>query len=168
MKIHGKNGKRGFTLIELLVVISIILIIVSFAVPQIGGARAKARRAKCLANLRVLGTGLVMYADDNNGNYPGNLSGLYSGYVGDFKTFGCPSGDGATVSGGTVTSSDYMYDPTKSDESGSGDPVVCCKQHEGGECVLFATGAVRWVPSDELGTSEGQIDTSTCTEAVGS
>ena len=165
------RNNKGFTLIELLVVISIILILVSFVVPQIGGARAKARLVKCANNLRVIGSALIMYADDNDGQFPGDLSGLYPSYIGDHETFDCPSGAGAaTVSGGSVTSPDYVYQPGLSDESGGGTPVAADADgnHSGKRNVLFATGSVKSLDSSEIGTGDGQVDLSAVTQTVGS
>src|SRR5947207_2471996 len=56
--------KRGFTLIELLVVIAIIAILAAILFPVFAQARAKARQTACLSNMKQLGTGLTMYAQD--------------------------------------------------------------------------------------------------------
>ncbi len=61
---------RAFTLIELLVVIGIISLLVSILLPALGKARDSAAAAKCAANLRSVGQGLVAYAMDNNGYLP--------------------------------------------------------------------------------------------------
>jgi prepilin-type N-terminal cleavage/methylation domain-containing protein/prepilin-type processing-associated H-X9-DG protein len=55
---------QGFTLIELLVVIAIIAILAAILFPVFAQARAKARQAACLSNMKQLGTGLTMYAQD--------------------------------------------------------------------------------------------------------
>jgi len=55
---------RGFTLIELLVVIAIIAILASILFPVFSRARAKARQAKCMSNLKQLGLAFNMYAQD--------------------------------------------------------------------------------------------------------
>lgn len=66
---RGRNRpdglSRAFTLIELLVVVSVIGLLVSILLPALSGARKQARSTRCLANLRVLGQGMTMYATTN-------------------------------------------------------------------------------------------------------
>src|ERR1043166_5973159 len=65
-------GKRGFTLIELVVAIPIFAILGAILFPVFAQARAKARQAACLSNMKQLGTGLTMYAQDWDETLPLN------------------------------------------------------------------------------------------------
>lgn len=59
-----RNASRGFTLIELLVVIAIIAILAAILFPVFAQARAKARQAACMSNLKQIGLAFHMYAGD--------------------------------------------------------------------------------------------------------
>lgn len=61
----------GFTLIELLVVIAIISILSAILFPVYSRTRERAHQAQCMSNLRQLAVAFMMYADDNDGFYPG-------------------------------------------------------------------------------------------------
>jgi general secretion pathway protein G len=63
------KSKKGFTLIELLVVIAIIGILTTVAVVALNNARAKARDAKRVADVKQVQTALELFFNDQ-GRYP--------------------------------------------------------------------------------------------------
>jgi prepilin-type N-terminal cleavage/methylation domain-containing protein/prepilin-type processing-associated H-X9-DG protein len=116
---------RGFTLIELLVVIAIIAILAAILFPVFAQARDAARQTTCLNNLKQLGTGLTMYAQDYDETLPswpfkGGATGLFNDprfrlwsystwvdavmpYVKNKGVFACPNGP--------MTGADFVFGP---------------------------------------------------------
>jgi len=64
------RARRGFTLIELLVVIAIIAILAAILFPVFARAREKARQTSCLSNVKQMGLGVMMYAQDYDERMP--------------------------------------------------------------------------------------------------
>jgi prepilin-type processing-associated H-X9-DG protein len=76
MKIKGfliKSKTRGLTLIEVLVVLAVVIILVVLFLPSAPHERMGAMFS-CVNNLKLIGLGLTMYADDNNGRFPLQVS----------------------------------------------------------------------------------------------
>lgn len=77
--------KTGFTLVELLVAISIIATLTAILLPNLMGARQRARDAARKADLVALKNGLRMYYNDNQSYPPGvavaDLSSYLAAYV---------------------------------------------------------------------------------------
>ena len=101
--------KNGFTLIELLVTVTIIIILASALLPSLSRGRELARRVVCMNNLRQIGMGMVMYSEyydaffpyrgtydreqlsDASGVFGEALGLLYDNYIGNPRSFYCPS-----------------------------------------------------------------------------
>ncbi len=64
-----RNKNKGFTLIELLVVIAIIGLLASVVLLALNSARAKARDAKRIADVRQLASAMELFFNDSN-SYP--------------------------------------------------------------------------------------------------
>jgi prepilin-type N-terminal cleavage/methylation domain-containing protein len=99
----------GFTLIELLVVISIIALLLSLLLPSASASVQRAKRIRCMSNMRNLQTAYINYAQSKHGELPsanttssawvldGNTiaaltNGVLYDYVKDIRPYRCGSG----------------------------------------------------------------------------
>jgi prepilin-type N-terminal cleavage/methylation domain-containing protein/prepilin-type processing-associated H-X9-DG protein len=105
-------GRRAFTLIELLVVIAVIALLLALALPTLGSARKAGRATACLANLRGLGQGFVLYNNDHR-----------ELVIPSFNMTGVDSGPGIPLDGwGPILDRDaYM----SSHDGKKGNPFYC-------------------------------------------
>ncbi len=114
------NNKKGFTLIELLVVIAIIAIIATLAVVALQSARANARDAKRVADVKQITTALALhmnaagvYPDTVTAGgmirYPDNASGTV--YMEKVPAPPTPS------DGDCIASTSYVYVPVLNGDS---------------------------------------------------
>ncbi|MFZ3073857.1 MAG: type II secretion system protein [Minisyncoccales bacterium] len=121
---NKKNGlpRQGFTLIELLVVIAIIGILAGMVLVSMGGARAKARDAKRMSDMRQIVSAQEMYYGAADMYYPANPA------AGGTAT-------GTIVYGSTV----YMAIPT--DPGGHASQIACGTVNSRGYyCVVANSG----------------------------
>lgn len=129
-----RNQREGFTLVELLVVIAIIMILAGIIFAVAARARAKARAASCVNNLRQLGMAELGVRLDG-----GERASISS----------CPAG-GAYGQNRYVRSMELVADPTgtvwlyDSRGGGRGDESDVEMRHLGGANFLFCDGHVEW------------------------
>ena len=62
--------RKGFTLIELLVVIAIIAILAAILFPVFAQAKAQAKKAADLSNIKQIGTAMAIYMNDTDDHWP--------------------------------------------------------------------------------------------------
>jgi len=70
----------GFTLLELLVVMSVIMILAALMMPALANAKTRAKSTSCLSNLRQIGLGMLLYADDHGGWLPTTTHGTTTNF----------------------------------------------------------------------------------------
>src|SRR4051794_15048471 len=68
----GPRRSGGFTFIDLVVSLLVICLLTALLFGQgvVGRTREIANRVKCGVQLRQIGQGLLLYANENRGNYP--------------------------------------------------------------------------------------------------
>jgi prepilin-type N-terminal cleavage/methylation domain-containing protein len=75
------KSRQGFTLTELLVAIAVIAILAGLLLSALSMAKEKSYRTQCINNLKQLGLGVQMYADDHRDQLPGPIwQGLPEAY----------------------------------------------------------------------------------------
>lgn len=67
---YRRPSARAFTIVEALVVVSIIALLTAIVLPALRGARANARRTKCMAQLSQFGLAFRMHVDEHHGLLP--------------------------------------------------------------------------------------------------
>lgn len=65
--------RGAFTLVELLVVLTVIAILAALSLGSLSKLGASSDRSKALSNMRQIGTGITLFATDNDGKLPGPL-----------------------------------------------------------------------------------------------
>jgi len=66
----GAKSNRAFTVLDLAAAVTIIAILVAFAVPNFGNYVRKAQEARCMANMRNIVVGLRGYLEDHDNVWP--------------------------------------------------------------------------------------------------
>ncbi len=98
------DSQKAFSLVELLVVISIVAFLVVLLFPAYRTFMERAQSVRCVGNLKQIGTGIGLYAAENDGHYPNSAAPLWffaiepymglESYAGKYdspKVFRCPS-----------------------------------------------------------------------------
>ena len=103
-----KKFRKGFTLIEMLIVITIIALLASLILVGMGGARAKTRDARRVADLHNIMNGLELYYA-KEGEYPVGTYTTIAGWT-TFKTTLIDAGIGVSrVPDDPLNATTYFY-----------------------------------------------------------
>ena len=68
------RNREGFTLVELLIVVLILGALAAIAIPRITASVYNAKANACATNIDTMNSQIELYAADNDGTYPANLS----------------------------------------------------------------------------------------------
>src|SRR4051812_39945968 len=86
----SKRRMRGFTLVELIVIIALIAVFVGMILPALAPPhRTGGDRIKCINNLKNTGLAFRIFATDNQGRYPTEVSTNEGGSL-EFFNEGAP------------------------------------------------------------------------------
>ena len=70
--------QSAFTLVELLVVVGIIAVLVAMLLPALQKAQAASQATQCASNMKQIGNGIAMFANNHQGRAPGGATGKLS------------------------------------------------------------------------------------------
>ncbi len=71
----GRRAAKAFTFVELIIVIAIIAVMALLLIPALKRTNGTSSWVtRCMSNLRQIGLGLYMFADDNHNRYPPQVS----------------------------------------------------------------------------------------------
>lgn len=121
-----------------------IVLVPLILLPMSSWARENCMRAVCGANMRGIGSALMIYGSDLGNEYPPDLQVLISAGSFDGKWFCCPSSD--AIPGDPHTYYDYIPGQTVNDDPRNVLLYEKPENHEGeGGNVLFDDGHVEFI-----------------------
>jgi prepilin-type processing-associated H-X9-DG protein len=131
----------------------------SILLPSLSRARETANRVKCAANLRTMGQGLLLYANDHKGKYPLSIGELLTLQL-PLEIFVCPS-SGKSVPANIVNADlqtqmtwvndngDYVYMGANKTSSARASEIIVYERADDhgqqGINILYGDGHVDWI-----------------------
>jgi type II secretory pathway pseudopilin PulG len=133
----------AFSFAEIVVVVAILAVLLTFVLVGVARARASARSAQCVNNLRQIGQAFQSYAVSNAGRLPDPTSlettweSLLRPYLPSVDAFRCPA-DGEVFA--SLNSSYDWRDGGEPETSAAGRPLAACRA----DAVLAFDVFPRW------------------------
>lgn len=69
-RLRAPRVRSAFSLIDLLVSMVVVAVLIGIMIPSLSNVREAARRVVCASNVRQIGLGVAMYAEDYSGKLP--------------------------------------------------------------------------------------------------
>ena len=110
------KSKKGFTLIELLVVVAIIGLLATLSIVALNNARARARDARRVADIKQIQTALELYYNDL-GSYPAAVTAGGTIASGSVTYMGTVPKNPTPIDGTCTGWTEYAYTPQSSNTS---------------------------------------------------
>lgn len=133
---------------------------VSILLPALNAAKERANRVKCASDMRQMGQGCLLYANDHRGKYPQTLGELVTDADMNPQVFVCPSGntdaptpdlmrDPKKGAAWVNQNADYVYLGAAMNPNMPADRMLIYEKPENhehqGRNVLFNDGHVEWM-----------------------
>ncbi len=79
-RLRSKKSRttHGFTLMELLLAVTIVSVLTALASAGFSNLHSQAKATQCMSKLRGLGAGILLYAQDHDGEFPRSSHSAYS------------------------------------------------------------------------------------------
>jgi len=74
------RARRGFSLVDILVSIAVMAVLIGILLPSLSRVRESARRVICQSNMKQIGLGITMYAEDHDSLIPATVYGNTENY----------------------------------------------------------------------------------------
>ena len=134
----------------ILLLIVLVLLGIMSSLQNLPRSREAERRSICIMNMKYIWRGLVLYATDNQNNFPDDLSKLYPRHIQSAQYFFCPDYLKQEKQQITNTNLDgsYIYVSGQALNGPENSLILYDRgsNHKDGRNALFLGGHVKWFP----------------------
>jgi hypothetical protein len=148
-RLKGKGLAIAGISLSFVMAFFIIPMSAALLLPSLAKAKEKAMRISCVNNMKQIGVGMRIYANDNNGMFPTNFLSM-SNELGTAKILWCPQDekhtratDWSTFNPAQNLSYEYFYKPGLSESNAMNKVIMRCTVHNN---ELMGDGSVMQKP----------------------